>query len=65
MSIIKTGCKGVDWNHVAQDRVHWRSLAKNVTVPPTAASTVSDTRDVTMLLSQKPTTILVFDKLCL
>jgi hypothetical protein len=26
----KTGCKGVDWIHLAQDRVQWQALVSTV-----------------------------------
>jgi hypothetical protein len=30
MDLRETGCKGVDWMHLAQDRFRWRALVNTV-----------------------------------
>jgi hypothetical protein len=30
MDLKETGCEGVAWIHLAQDRVHWKALVKIV-----------------------------------
>jgi len=31
MDVGETGCEGVDWIHLAQDRDQWRALVNTVT----------------------------------
>jgi len=30
VGVRETGCEGVDWIHLAQDRGHWRALVDTV-----------------------------------